>query len=173
VEISGGPPSRVSRDSGKVTAGSSALGRNRKRAGAAASTATIDTRLAGRASGGITSVPGLAHPHRGWQEGPGPAVRRPSGPGPGRRPMHHDPRRRRHHQQSLRALMTGLLGGANYSLNQASYDLARLSRNGLNTFRGTRTTAKVSAAKGLSAPYARPAQQPSARPAGGQLARPI
>jgi hypothetical protein len=65
--------------------------------------------------------------------------------------------------------MTGLLGGANYSLNQASYDLARLSRNGLNTFRGTRTTAKVSAAKGLSAPYARPAQQPSARPAGGQL----
>ena len=28
--------------------------------------------------------------------------------------------------KSLRALMTGLLGGANYSMNQASYDLARL-----------------------------------------------
>jgi predicted transcriptional regulator len=33
--------------------------------------------------------------------------------------------------KSLRALMTGLLGGANYTMNQASYDLARLSRNGL------------------------------------------
>jgi hypothetical protein len=32
--------------------------------------------------------------------------------------------------KSLRALMTGLLGTA-YSVNQASYDLARLSRNGL------------------------------------------
>ena len=34
--------------------------------------------------------------------------------------------------KSLRALMTGLLGGANYTMNQASYDLARL-RNGLIT----------------------------------------
>jgi len=33
----------------------------------------------------------------------------------------------------LRALMTGLLGGANYSMNQASYDLARLRTNGLIT----------------------------------------
>jgi hypothetical protein len=32
--------------------------------------------------------------------------------------------------KSLRALMTGLLGTA-YSVNQASYDLARLARNGL------------------------------------------
>ena len=34
--------------------------------------------------------------------------------------------------KSLRALMTGLLGDA-YSMNQASYDLARLRRNGLIT----------------------------------------
>jgi hypothetical protein len=34
--------------------------------------------------------------------------------------------------KSLRALMTGLPGTA-YSMNQASYDLARLSRNGLIT----------------------------------------
>jgi hypothetical protein len=34
--------------------------------------------------------------------------------------------------KSLRALMTGLLGTA-YSVNQASYDLARLSRNGILT----------------------------------------
>ena len=34
--------------------------------------------------------------------------------------------------KSLRALMTGLLG-VPYSMNQASYDLARLSRNGLIT----------------------------------------
>ena len=34
--------------------------------------------------------------------------------------------------KSLRALMTGLLG-VSYSMNQASYDLARLSRNGLIT----------------------------------------
>jgi hypothetical protein len=30
-------------------------------------------------------------------------------------------------------LMTGLLGGASYSINQASYDLARLRTNGLIT----------------------------------------
>ena len=30
-------------------------------------------------------------------------------------------------------LMTGLVGGANYSMNQASYDLARLGINGLIT----------------------------------------
>ena len=35
--------------------------------------------------------------------------------------------------KSLRALMTGLLGGANYSMNQASYDLTRLRTNGLIT----------------------------------------
>ena len=29
--------------------------------------------------------------------------------------------------------MAGLLGGTNYSMNQASYDLARLRRNGLIT----------------------------------------
>jgi hypothetical protein len=33
--------------------------------------------------------------------------------------------------KSLRALMTGLLGGIDYSTNQASYDLARLRVNGL------------------------------------------
>src|SRR5262249_52311734 len=33
--------------------------------------------------------------------------------------------------KSLRALMTGLLGGATYTRNQASYDLARLRVNGL------------------------------------------
>ena len=35
--------------------------------------------------------------------------------------------------KSLRALMTGLLGGTTYTVNQASYDLARLGRNGLIT----------------------------------------
>jgi hypothetical protein len=35
--------------------------------------------------------------------------------------------------KSLRALMTGLQGGANYTMNQASYDLARLRVNGLIT----------------------------------------
>src|SRR4029077_4895117 len=35
--------------------------------------------------------------------------------------------------KSLRALMTGLLGGATYTRNQASYDLARLCVNGLIT----------------------------------------
>jgi hypothetical protein len=35
--------------------------------------------------------------------------------------------------RSLRALMTGLLGAATYSMNQASYDLARLRTNGLIT----------------------------------------
>ena len=34
--------------------------------------------------------------------------------------------------KSLRALMTGLLG-APYTMNQASYDLSRLTRNGLLT----------------------------------------
>ena len=33
--------------------------------------------------------------------------------------------------KSLRALMTGLLGGTDYTTNQASYDLARLRVNGL------------------------------------------
>jgi hypothetical protein len=33
--------------------------------------------------------------------------------------------------KSLRALMTGLLGGTDYTRNRASYDLARLTRNGL------------------------------------------
>ena len=35
--------------------------------------------------------------------------------------------------KSLRALMTGLLGSATYTMNQASYDLARLRINGLIT----------------------------------------
>jgi hypothetical protein len=35
--------------------------------------------------------------------------------------------------KSLRALMTGLLGDTNYTINQASYDLARLRTNGLIT----------------------------------------
>ena len=35
--------------------------------------------------------------------------------------------------KSLRALMTGLLGGTAYTMNQASYDLARLRVNGLIT----------------------------------------
>jgi hypothetical protein len=34
---------------------------------------------------------------------------------------------------SLRALMTGLLDGTDYTTNQASYDLARLRLNGLFT----------------------------------------
>ena len=33
----------------------------------------------------------------------------------------------------LRALMTGLLGGIDYTMNRASYDLARLRVNGLIT----------------------------------------
>ncbi len=33
--------------------------------------------------------------------------------------------------KSLRALMTGLLGGTTYTMNQASHDLARLRLNGL------------------------------------------
>ena len=63
-----------------------------------------------------------AHPHRGWPQGPGPLrfgdarVQALAGPIT---------------NKSLRALMTGLLGGANYSMNQASYDLARLRVNGL------------------------------------------
>jgi hypothetical protein len=40
------------------------------------------------------------HRHRRWQQGPGPTVRRPSGPGPGRRPGQHAVRRHRHHQQA-------------------------------------------------------------------------
>jgi hypothetical protein len=35
--------------------------------------------------------------------------------------------------KSLRALMTGLLGGTAYTMNQASYDLSRLRINGLIT----------------------------------------
>ncbi len=35
--------------------------------------------------------------------------------------------------KSLRALMTGLLNGTPYTMNQASYDLARLRTNGLIT----------------------------------------
>jgi hypothetical protein len=35
--------------------------------------------------------------------------------------------------KSLRALMSGLLGGIAYTMNQASYDLARLRTNGLIT----------------------------------------
>ncbi|MGH3564312.1 MAG: hypothetical protein ACRDTN_21680, partial [Mycobacterium sp.] len=35
--------------------------------------------------------------------------------------------------KSLRALMTGLLGGTGYTTNQASYDLARLRVNGIIT----------------------------------------
>jgi hypothetical protein len=41
--------------------------------------------------------------------------------------------------KSLRALMTGLLGGNAYTMNQASYDLARLRPNGLIT----RSRAKI------------------------------
>jgi hypothetical protein len=41
--------------------------------------------------------------------------------------------------KSLRALMTGLLGTA-YTMNQASYDLARLARNGLITRRARANT---------------------------------
>jgi len=39
-----------------------------------------------------------AHRHRRWQQGPSLAVRRPSGPGPGRRPGQPAVRRHRHHQ---------------------------------------------------------------------------
>ena len=38
-------------------------------------------------------------PSPSMQEGPGLTVRRPSGPSPGRRPMHNNARRHRHHQQ--------------------------------------------------------------------------
>ena len=75
-----------------------------------------------------------AHPHRGWQQGPGLCV-------------FGDPRVQALAgalstsvlavtsitNKSLRALMTGLLGGTNYSINQASYDLTRLRVNGLIT----------------------------------------
>ena len=80
-----------------------------------------------------------AHLYRGWQEGPGLAVRRPSGPGPGWRVVHQRARRHRHHHKSLRALMTGLLGGSAYSMNQASYDLARLRVNGSSPASHART----------------------------------
>ncbi|MFE5703501.1 hypothetical protein [Rhodococcus koreensis] len=39
--------------------------------------------------------------------------------------------------------MTGLLGGANYSMNQASYDLARLRTNGLITRIPARNTYRL------------------------------
>ena len=51
-------------------------------------------------------------------------------PGSGQRRRRHAVHGHRHHQQSLRALMTGLLHRP-YSMNQASYDLSRLARNGL------------------------------------------
>jgi hypothetical protein len=47
--------------------------------------------------------------------------------------MHHSQAVTGITNKSLHALMTGLLGGANYSMNQASYDLARLRVNGLIT----------------------------------------
>jgi len=50
--------------------------------------------------------------------------------------------------KSLRALMTGLLGTA-YSVNQASYDLARLSRSGLITPPSRTATCTPSPAMGL------------------------
>jgi len=40
------------------------------------------------------------HRHRRWREGPSPEVRRPWGPGPGRRPGQPAVRRHRHHQQA-------------------------------------------------------------------------
>jgi hypothetical protein len=62
--------------------------------------------------------------------GPGLTVRRPSGPGA---LCNNVLAVTGITNKSLRALMPGLLGGATYSMNQASYDLARLRTNGLIT----------------------------------------
>ena len=77
--------------------------------------------------------------------------------------------------KSLRALMTGLLGGANYSINQASYDLARLRVNALitripgrNRYRLTRRRPRVRDLlhQGPRPPAAPPAcRRPAARSA--------
>jgi len=63
-------------------------------------------------------------------------------------------------------LMTGLVGGAIYSMNQASYDLARLGINGLitripgrNRYRLTTTGSRSRS----SIPSPRPAAAPLAR----------
>ena len=72
-------------------------------------------------------------PHRGSQEGPGLTVRRPSGPGPGRRVMHHRTRRDRHHQQEPARLDDRTARRCDLLHEPGSYDLARLRTNGLIT----------------------------------------
>src|SRR4029077_4596353 len=74
-----------------------------------------------------------AHPHRGGQEGPGLTVRRPRVQALAGALCTSVLAVTGITNKSLRALMTGLLGGATYTRNQASYDLARLRVNGLIT----------------------------------------
>jgi hypothetical protein len=72
-----------------------------------------------------------AHRHRRWQQGPSPAVRRPSGQALTGTLANLLFAVTAITNKRLRALMTGR--SAPYSLNQTSYDLARLRRNGLIT----------------------------------------
>ena len=68
--------------------------------------------------------------------------------------------------KSLRALMTGLLGGANYTMNQASYDLARLPQRPDHPHPGTqpyRLTADGLRVRDLLHQGARPATATPAR----------
>ena len=55
-----------------------------------------------------------------------------SGPGPGRRVMHHRTRRHRHHQQEPARLDDRTARRCDLLHEQASYDLARLRTNGLD-----------------------------------------
>jgi len=73
------------------------------------------------------------HPHRGWQEGLGLTVWRPSGPSPGRRVMHQRALRHRHHQREPARLDDRIARRCELQHEQASYDLARLRVNALIT----------------------------------------
>ena len=70
------------------------------------------------------------HPSQRTGGGPGPAVRRSPGHGPGRRPLRHPPAATGITNKSLRALMAGLLH-APYTPGQMTYDLRRLRLAGL------------------------------------------
>ena len=62
--------------------------------------------------------------------------------------------------KSLRALMTGLLGGADYAMNQASYDLARLRATASSSaFPGKNSTG--SPVTGCGSRYSTPAARPT------------
>ena len=65
--------------------------------------------------------------------GPGPTVRRPSGPSPGWRPVHQRARRHRHHQQEPARLDDRTARRHRLHHEPASYDLTRLRVNGLIT----------------------------------------